>query len=470
MSDSARPMIIRHSVNQYAAPVLLGLLSALAIMAVGSVSIILMLAGVVAVVLSMVSARFGIAVLISLSALFFRSELFIFSLPFFGGGLKPTDILLAAIMGGWVFRSLLKQHWPEVPRRITAIVLAFISWSGVAVLIGLANGAFYKYSLVEFRPLLHFLLILPIASEFTAKDVEKIIIVIIAVSVAVSFKAMYLYSQGIGETATYAEGVIRVTTIEFLYLVASALGSIAIFLHRKRFIPILLAIFYLNLAALAVTFQRAAWIALVISIFFLFAVNRDFRRGFLLAGILAGSGLLIIAAMSLSPGQSFRASVQERMFSVSNYETDVSALHRFEEWKASLTMIRNHPIIGNGLGSRVYFYSPMHLEGKKRPGYLSDDFYVHNSFIWIAVKTGAIGAILFLVFLMSIYRDALKFLARSPPGEQRYILSLLISIIAAITFSSIFGPMLTSDLLTPLVAFAAGSIYAVNREFKQEIA
>ena len=127
-------------------------------------------------------------------------------------------------------------------------------------------------------------------------------------------------------------------------------------------------------------------------------------------------------------------------------------------------------MIGNGLGSRVYFYSPMHLEGKKRPGYLSDDFYVHNSFIWIAVKTGAIGAILFLVFLSSIYWDSFKSLARSPPGEQRYIFSLLISIIAAITFSSIFGPMLTSDLLTPLVAFAAGSIYAVTREFKQEYA
>ena len=151
------------------------------------------------------------------------------------------------------------------------------------------------------------------------------------------------------------------------------------------------------------------------------------------------------------------------MSSISSYESDVSALHRLEEWKASLKMIRQHPVIGNGLGSKVYFYSPLYSKDNRRLGYQSDDFYIHNSFIWVAVKTGLVGTLLFITFLSIVCRDTLSLLLRSPPGEQRSTITLLASFLAAITISSIFGPMLTSDLVSPLVAFTVGSVYAIRK-------
>lgn len=346
---------------------------------------------------------------------------------------------------------------------MAVIVLAFIAWAAAGVAIGVANGAFYKHSLVEFRPLLLFLLVFPIASEFSAKDVEKIIIVLLAVSVADSAKGIYLYSQGIGEQALYSEGNICVTSIEFLYLVTSALAAIGLLLRRKGPAGIVLGVFYLNCAALAVTYQRAAWLALMVSILIIIIANRDVRRGIILSGVLIISGVVAITAMNISGSQSFLKSLQGRMSSVSGYESDVSALHRLEEWKASLKMIQQHPVAGNGLGSKVIFYSPMYSKDKNRLGFLSDDFYVHNSFVWIAVKTGVIGTALFLLLLITVCRDTLFLLLRSPPGEQRSTLSVLASFLAALTIASIFGPMLTSDLVTPLVAFTMGSIYAVKK-------
>ena len=374
-------------------------------------------------------------------------------------------MLLFAIIAGWLAGSVLKLAFPNrsPPKLISSLVFAFLAWAAIAALIGIANGAFYKHSLLELRPLLHFMLILPIASDFKRRDAERTLVIMMIISVAISTKGLYLYQQGIGDPALFSEGNIRVTSIEFLYLVTSALTAIELFLRRKGPAPVLLGIFFLNCAALAVTFQRAAWLALLISVIFLIIAHRELRKGFLLAGILTISGLAAITASNFSDGQKFIKSLQGRMSSISSYESDVSALHRLEEWKASLKMIRQHPVIGNGLGSKVYFYSPLYSKDNRRLGYQSDDFYIHNSFIWVAVKTGLVGTLLFITFLSIVCRDTLSLLLRSPPGEQRSTITLLASFLAAITISSIFGPMLTSDLVSPLVAFTVGSVYAIRK-------
>ena len=282
------------------APVLLGAFTAMAIVAAGYPYVVLILGGIILSVCSIISAPFGIAVLLGISALFSRSELFSFSLPFFGGGLKPTDLLLASIMGGWLARSALKLRFPKMPRLIIFVVFAFLAWAAIAALIGIANGAFYKHSLLELRPLLHFMLILPIASDFKRRDAERTLVIMMIISVAISTKGLYLYQQGIGDPALFSEGNIRVTSIEFLYLVTSALTAIELFLRRKGPAPVLLGIFFLNCAALAVTFQRAAWLALLISVIFLIIAHRELRKGFLLAGILTISGLAAITASNFS--------------------------------------------------------------------------------------------------------------------------------------------------------------------------
>src|SRR5690606_38294870 len=144
--------------------------------------------------------------------------LFLVSIPFMGGGLKPTDILLALTLAGWAARSGARaatrsaaeqiiadpgRRLAPLPRPITWILLGFVAWAGLSATAGIMAGNGFKESLLELRPLLQYLLFVPIVASLGSRSIHRIVIVMLVAAAASSLNAIVLYLGGGGSEALF---------------------------------------------------------------------------------------------------------------------------------------------------------------------------------------------------------------------------------------------------------------------------
>lgn len=414
------------------------------------------------------SVEFGVSVLLVTVILFNRSELFAFSIPFFGGGFKPTDLLLMATLGGWVARAFLPGNAPRgVPARLSALAIIFVLWGFFCAVMAISGGVYYKHSLLELRPLLQLLLLIPIATEFRLANIRRVILVILIATALVSIKGMMLYAQGQGEELLFTEGGRRVLSIGFTYLLCSIIITITHYFEDAWSTPALTVIGLLALGGLIVTFFRTAWLGLAGSLLYIFVIYKGkiMTKAIKLAGAMIVIGSLVFTVPAFLSGHATNLVVAtgRRILSIGKMDEDVSAQHRFNEWNRAIEMIRSRPILGNGLGARVEFYSPLYSESDFKMGYWSNDFYVHNSYLWILTKMGIIGFVMFIMLIGMVMKAGIRRFRVAQNRDERAVLAGLTACLVALMVTSFFGPTFTDDSMTPFVGFAFGAIYALQR-------
>jgi len=442
------------------------------------------IAGGAAVVLGALgSAEIGVAALIAAVALFQRDQLFALSIPFLGGGLKPTDILLALTLAGWAARAAARAAtrtaaealWPgaapglaPLPRPVTWILLGFVAWASLSAVAGIMGGNGFKESLLELRPLLQYLLFLPIVASLGSRSIRRIIIVMLVAAAVSSLNAIAQYLGGGGNEALFTGGSMRITAVPYAYMLFAFIFAVLLRAGGSRHRLLLYGLAVLALGGLAVTLFRAAFLGLAAALAFATWAaapamrRRLLRHAFLLLlAVPIGAGAIGIGAAG-SP--ELVPALLSRMASVGAYERDISAQHRLSEWSAAARTIAANPVTGAGLGARVEFYSPMYDEQQNRMGYWSSDIYIHNSYLWVLAKLGLIGFILFGATLALSLRTALRALRAAAPGQDLAILVALAACIVATLVAAMFGPLLNMDNTTPFVAFAIAAIHVLHRE------
>lgn len=420
-------------------------------------------AGIVAGMAVLVWAEVGFALLLALVILFNRAELWELSLPFFGGGLKPTDLLLAAMLLRWASRIALR--WTNLGRlrgQTNLFVLLFVGWAAVCAFRAISAGVPYKDSLLELRPLLTFLLVLPVITELSIEQITRLLHLLVGCTTIVAIRGIYLYLTGIRQTHGTP---FRVMEIEFAYLLIAVLVVTAFFLTGKWSGRIVLPLLVLELAGLAVTFYRSAFLGLAAGFAFLACATGTAGRTRLtrlIAGITVCGGLLLGLGGDQGGPSRVLASLGTRLSSIWNFEGDVSAGHRLSEWPEAIRMVKARPLVGNGLGTRLVFYSPEYSDARKQMGYWSNDFYTHNSYLWVAVKTGGLGLVLFLSMLGAPIAAAVRTLNIGPRDDGRTLLVALLGALTAMLVISIFGPMLNTMNETPFLALAIGGLHVAR--------
>jgi O-antigen ligase len=246
------------------------------------------------------------------------------------------------------------------------------------------------------------------------------------------------------------------------YLVAAVIICTAMFASRSERRWMWAVLLVPSLAGLAVTFYRSAWLALVVGLAVLFfCVVRQHRRWMLAAWLAALLGVgLALASATMVTGRTpaIARAVLSRGASIRDYSSDVSAQHRLREWQAALEMIKDHPVVGNGLGARVEFESPMYSSSRLSYGYWSRDYYIHNSYIWFAVKLGVVGLLLLLGLLAVTLRQGVLGMRRSDRVEAR----MATAILAALLVMAFFGEVLSSDNVTPLIGIVMAALVMEN--------
>jgi O-antigen ligase len=426
-------------------------------------------AGAVLLGACFLSSQVGVAASILAVMLIQREELFVASVPLFGGGLKPTDLLLLTTLAGWARRQLVlhRKVW-SVPHPVAGLTLGFVAWGVISAAAGIFRGAFYKDSLVELRPLLQYTLVLPMLTEFTLTDVRRLCRLIIIAALAGAFRALYLYVQGKGLEASYTGGGIRIMTVGFSPLLIACLMALAFYAGSERHRLVYALASLVALLGLAVTMQRAAFLALPVSLLAMAYLLQPRHRVRLAVGVALvcalgiGGAATIGVATAGQPG--LLTAVMGRVASIADFGEDVSAQHRLREWTAALEIARSHPLTGGGLGTRVGFYSPMYGEVQRRMGYWSADIYVHNSYVWMLTKMGIVGLGCFLVLLGATVREGLSTPRAYQNSAQATLTAGLFATLTVFVVASFFGPMFNEDGSTPVVAFIIGALCLLRRK------
>jgi O-antigen ligase len=177
-----------------------------------------------------------------------------------------------------------------------------------------------------------------------------------------------------------------------------------------RLVPIVSLL--INVFGLILTFSRASYLALLVSLIILvgaFVYKRIFNKKVLsILAILTGG--LILSIVILRPFFLTRATI-----------SDDASLERIFYAKIGVSILKTHPIIGDGLGQSVLDmqkYSPIKLW----PWQIQP---VHNYFLLAAVEMGLIGVILLIIFFLIHVKQLLQSITKNKEGDMEFRIILL---------------------------------------------
>jgi len=209
-----------------------------------------------------------------------------------------------------------------------------------------------------------------------------------------------LYNFALGRTAAdvlAAQGLHRWPEARFtlagineneLSLMLGLSVPMSLYLIARTRGPIML-LYWIHLAlcltAIVLTGSRGGLIAAGCSLLMLLFVAPRLRRW--QVGTAVGTGIAVaIIGIYLVPGATWT-----RLFELGT-ELSGTMTHRAEIWAAGIAIVRDHPLLGVGLGA-----FPAAVYEKLGRGYVA-----HNTFLSIAAELGVVGLAIFLVLLGSL--------------------------------------------------------------------
>lgn len=213
----------------------------------------------------------------------------------------------------------------------------------------------------------------------------------------------------------------------------------------------LLAVLLLNSVSLLLTFERAFLIGTAVGLLVVIARSGQSQRVRAVLWTPVAVLLLLAAFATLAPGQ--LTAVGERLWSVREYDNDISVTYRVVESQSVVREIRERPFLGSGVGASVRWGLP--AANISAQNYT----YTHNGYLWLVWKLGMIPAFLMaLLFALALLRRE-RNEGRSEmvsKGAQAGLLVLLILAVTSPVFSTSATPLTGMLLALSLVPKAPG--------------
>ncbi len=305
-------------------------------------------------------------------------------------GLNVLDVLILAValMGLYELKGK-SWTWPAftIPA-LLLLVAAFISIF-IAPNHSAALGIFKSW------------FVLPIFLSFVVAqfewDEESRLMVVRAVIAAGTIAALYagyrylffndwVDYQGVKRAA----GFFNQPNYLAMYLVGPILLSLGHALKLKQFRVPMIIVTLLSMCMLVLSYSRGGMIALAITLLIGSYIFYSWRGAL---SIIIITGIFFGGALSAIP--SFRT----RFSSALDTSDQTTSRARIEIDQASKAMLRDHPILGVGLGGYQAAYETYHIVGALE----TDVQHPHNLFLAFWTQTGLLGIIAFLALCVQIF-------------------------------------------------------------------
>jgi len=182
-------------------------------------------------------------------------------------------------------------------------------------------------------------------------------------------------------------------------------------------------------AALVLSYSRAAWLSLAIAlvIWLIFKLKIRFRPLFITIISLVAFTVLfqgqILMFLERNNKES-SANLGTHLMSMTNISSDASNLERINRWNCALRMFEQKPVFGWGPGTYMFNYAPFQLKRLRTiiSTNSADKGNAHSEYLGPLVESGFPGLISFLLLLIIVYYVAVHVYMRTGKAEIKLII------------------------------------------------
>ncbi len=343
------------------------------------------------------------------------------------------------------------------------------------VIISLAGSTLFHLSLKGFLKTFTYLGFYFSLVQYLKNNKSKIPFILSTIGVCVSFEAVAGFLQNFAhveeistwqdvsklnpeEVMTRVYGTLKPFNPNLLggYFVAgipAIYGMAAYFLSDKRykFAAVSLGLALLATITLFLTGCRGSYIGMMVIITGMFAVSAKYLwQNYKKIYLSVVGGVLAFATAALLLVSSLRA----RVLSIFAMRQDSSNSFRFNVYNSSVEMFKDNWLLGIGVGNQNF----REIYGLyMKTGF--DALSAYNIFLEIAVESGVFALIAFVGFLITLIKNAVKFILQSSNTKDVIIVSTALISICAV---SIHG-LVDTVFFRPQIQFVFWTMVAVAR-------
>ena len=250
------------------------------------------------------------------------------------------------------------------------------------------------------------------------------------------------------------------------------------FVSRNKFKKILLLIGILAMGvSLIFTFTRGSYLGFGISLIFMFSLFvfsrgkifiRENKRFFIIIFLaIIVTAFLFVIPNPLNKPDTVISKIKSRA-SISQLTQGHSIKRRIATWKFTALMIKDHPLIGSGIGTFRYntlkYQAKFFEQGENRslyPSGFADK--AHNEYLQIWAELGIIGLLIFIWLIICYFNYGIKILKKIKDHyRQSLIIGLMGSVVAVLT-DALFGFPLHLPATIVLFWLCIGLTVAIGR-------
>lgn len=364
-----------------------------------------------------------------------------------------VEIASTLMIIAWIAKKILDKDLKILNSAIVSILIIYLIW----VALSFINTEYYKESFRGIFKVLQYVLIFIIAATSLGdeKIVKRSIFAIMAGALVAGINGIFQYFVGfdfVRHRYLTKKDTLRRISASFVHpndfgvylLIVSIIFIVFLISSRSLLRNKLIAFFLLALSMinLFLTQSRGAWIS--------------FASAFLVVGTLKSRRMIgVFLAILLVLFILLPYSAQERVFNLADLK-EGTTWERLMLWKGAINMIKEHPFLGFGVNtySRVF--------PRYRPPEYPDVRYSHNCYLHMASEIGIVGALLFLIFLVTVLVRCLKgIISMKRSIRKDYAIGLFAGVVG-FALNSIVDTHLYSVNLAVLFHLLLGFCFAVS--------
>lgn len=365
--------------------------------------------------------------------------------PWFISTMKITFIQVLLIIGASLY-LLIEGKYKLVKSGLNYPIIAFI----IACTISLLSSIDIYISLYSLFSIILLAGLYILASNVIKerKQIRKIMISLIFVS---GFISIYGIAQYLGIDllnlkvvgSGYISGPFENRNVLASFLVFTMPVSAGFLFEKisKKLKIMVGLVAIITLIALIYTRTRGAWVGFIGAMAF-FAGAKLMAEGEMkkiFKSLFSKKSLIIISLMVICLGLLIRydyrkrGSFTKKFLSIADLKNPATR-HRFVMWHTGIDIIKEHPLLGTGIGTfkKIHLkYQSKYLRTKKYGRFKGLSRFIHNDYLEITANTGILGLGTFLWLIVTIYWTGLKRLKQI--SKSKYSPNLLIIILSSLT-------------------------------------
>jgi len=358
----------------------------------------------------------------------------------------------------WVLKIIDRE---EIRFTSTPLNLPILSFMAICTFSLIWSNSFFvslkELALFLAGPLFYFVIVNNIKNE---KQINRIIDTVVLIGAALGIYGIFQYN-GI-DFSFWRGNIARLRVFGFFgnpgyfagYLILPLSLTISLFFtskNKNRKILFLIGILAMG-TAIILTFTRGAYPALGVSLIFMFSLfllsrGKSFIKEnkkiffIILIAIIIIAFLFIIPTPLSKPGTVI-SQIKGRV-SITQLINVFPSSRRITIWKFTWMMIKDHPILGSGIGTFKYndlrYQAKFFEQGDNRSIYpygLAEK--AHNEYLQLWTELGTIGLAIFLWLIIAYFNYGIRYLKKEKDERKQGIMIGMMGAVVAFLMDSIF--------------------------------